>query len=104
MNINRTAWSVGGVYSTSGNAGTYYKKLTNANTVSIELCAIASKFPSKKQIKATRKLIRYIQDKCPNATTICRHYDVNGKACPATMCGSTAKDKKWAKFLKKLNL
>ena len=78
--MNLTAWSVGGTY--NKDVAEYYGKCTNANSVSIELCDIASKDASKKQIEATKRLIKYIQEHCPNAKTIIRHYDVNGKACP----------------------
>lgn len=78
--MNLTAWSVGGLYDES--VAAYYGKCTNANSVSIELCDIATHDASEKQIAAVRKLIKYIQKHCPNAKTIIRHYDVNGKACP----------------------
>jgi len=87
VNMNRVAWSVGGFYNTNNGAGSYYKKCTNANSVSIELCNIAKKNPSKKQIAATKWLIAYIQKNCVNANKVIRHWDVNGKACPATMTG-----------------
>ncbi len=88
VNMNVVAWSVGGLYSVADGAGKYYKKCTNANSVSIELCDIASKEPSAKQIEATKWLVSYIQTKCPNAKTIIRHWDVNGKSCPNTMKGT----------------
>lgn len=100
VNMNVVAWSVGGVYTTSNGAGSYYKKCTNANSVSIELCDIASKKPSKKQIAATKWLVNYIQTKCVNAKTIIRHWDVNGKACPATMTGTS--NELWTSFKKQI--
>lgn len=92
--MDRTAWSVGGKkYSdckkTGG--GKYYRKCTNSNSVSIELCAIADKDASPEQIKATKELITYIRKYCKNAKTIIRHFDVNGKHCPARYMDS----KKW---------
>ena len=36
---------------------------------------------------AVRQLVQYIQKCCPNAKTIIRHWDVNGKACPEPMIG-----------------
>lgn len=92
------AWAVGGVYSTSGDAGSYYKKCTNSNSVSIELCDIATKNCSSAQIKAVKKLIKYIRKKCPNAKTIIRHYDVNGKTCPARYITAS----KWKKLKEKI--
>lgn len=101
VNINRVAWSVGGnlyndVKKTGG--GKYYKIVTNTNSVSIELCDNLEKDPSKKQIEAVKELIKYIREKCPNAKTVVRHFDVTGKYCPARMM----EDKKWKAFLKKI--
>lgn len=87
INMNRIAWAVGGLYSTSNGAGAYYKKCTNANSVSIELCDCMSE-TNWEQMKATRQLVKYIQKKCQNAKTIIRHWDVNGKQCPACMIGT----------------
>lgn len=84
--MDRIAYAVGGLYSKDGGAGTYYGKCTNANSVSIELCD-CMKDVSWEQMLAVRKLVKYIQKKCPNAKTIIRHWDVNGKTCPAPMVG-----------------
>lgn len=99
--MNRTAWSVGGDHrdGTEGE-GKYYNKCTNYNSVSIELCDISSKEPSEAMIKATKALVKYIQKYCPNATTLVRHWDVNGKKCPATMAGKN--NKSWSKFKKSI--
>lgn len=101
VNMNRTAWSVGGskysdCYKTGG--GKYYGIVTNSNSVSIELCDNLEKDPSKKQIESTKKLVKYIRKHCPNAKTIVRHFDVNGKHCPARMMD----DRKWNAFKKKI--
>ena len=86
INMNRIAWAVGGKYSTTNGAGVYYGKCTNSNSVSIELCDCC-KETNWEQMQATRQLITYIQKKCPNAETIIRHWDVNGKTCPLPMIG-----------------
>ena len=86
ININRIAYAVGGKYSLTDGAGAYYGKCTNANSVSIELCDCCTD-TNWEQMLATRKLVKYIQKKCPNAKTIIRHWDVNGKNCPAPMVG-----------------
>lgn len=103
--MNRTAWAVGGDQR-SGMKGEakYYNKCTNYNSVSIELCDIADKEPSNAQTKATRNLVKYIHTYCPNAKTIIRHWDVNGKKCPARMVGNkvTKGGKSWAKFKDKI--
>lgn len=99
VNMNRTAWSVGGKYSLSGGAGSYFGKCTNSNSVSIELCDML-KEPSREQALACRKLVKYIQRHCKNAKTIIRHWDVNGKSCPASMTGkNNARWKKLHSFL-----
>lgn len=88
IKMNRIAWSVGGFFTQSNGAGSYYKKCTNTNSVSIELCDIKSQYPSGSQVAATKTLIAYIQSECPNAKTIIRHWDVNGKSCPGRMTGT----------------
>lgn len=95
--MNRVAWSVGGLYTQKDGAGSYYEKCTNANSVSIELCS-ATKGYSDKQVEAVKWLIEYIQKYCPNARTIIRHWDVNGKCCPAPMAGKD--NKMWIAFKK----
>lgn len=82
ISMGLTAWSVGGA-KYSGTSPAYYGQCTNYNSVSIEMCDQVTKDAGAKQIKAVRWLISYIQGKCPNAKTIIRHYDVNGKPCPA---------------------
>lgn len=99
IDMNRIAWSVGGNrysdYTKTGGAK-YYKKCTNANSVSIELCDNLKKDPSKAQAKSVQELIEYIRKHCPNAKKVIRHFDVTGKYCPARMMES----KKWRDFLK----
>lgn len=99
--MNRTAWSVGGAKYSGTEGGTYHGKCTNYNSVSIELCDIVDKEPSEKMIKSVKWLIKYIQKYCPNAKTIIRHWDVNGKNCPASMAGKD--NKTWKKFKKEIS-
>lgn len=100
ITLNRTAWTVGGgKYNdckTTGGGG-YYGKCTNFNSVSIELCSSMDKEAySKEQAAAVKRLIKYIRKYCPNANTVIRHFDVNGKHCPAPMMN----EKVWKKFKK----
>lgn len=75
----------------------YYNILNNTNTVSIELCSSTYEEPyNRKQIKRTKKLIKYIRRKCPNIKYIARHYDINGKCCPATLITPA----RWKQFVK----
>lgn len=94
--MNRTAWSLGGDQRSGDGGGFYYGKCTNNNSVSIELCDIASKDPSRAQTEACGLLVKYIQKHCPNAKTIIRHWDVNGKQCPVRLVGRS--NKKWIDF------
>lgn len=103
IHLNRTAWSVGGAKyedCSKNGGGTYYHKCTNFNSVSIELCNYTTGYPSDKQIKSCKRLVKYIRKYCPNAKTIIRHWDVNGKNCPAPMSGKN--NFNWKKFKKEL--
>lgn len=97
--LERIAWSVGGLYSESSGAGSYYGKCTNANSISVELCDCMEDV-SWKQMLAARQVVAYIQEKCPNAKTIIRHWDVNGKVCPAPMIGKN--NLKWKHLYNKI--
>lgn len=91
----KTAYSVGGA-KWHNDGGQYYGVYGNSNTVSIELCDIVDKYPSKEQIAALKKAIKNVRKKCPNAKKVIRHYDVNGKTCPLYFVD----DKRWNKLLK----
>lgn len=99
--MNQIAWSVGGFYSKKNGAGRYYMDCTNANSVSIELCD-ATKGYTQTQAKAVKKLIKYIRKYCPNAKTVIRHWDVNGKDCPNPMIGKD--NKMWKQFKKDIGV
>lgn len=97
INLDRIAWSVGGkkwLDCPETGGGKFYGMVTNSNSVSIELCDIVDKDPSAAQIEATKTAIRYIKKHCPNMRFICRHFDVNGKHCPARYMDKA----KWAKL------
>lgn len=100
VHMNRVAYSVGGnLYTKLNGAATYYGKCTNANSISIELCDCLGNV-SWKQMLAVRQLVKHIQRKCPNAKTIIRHWDVNGKECPGPMTGRN--NKKWKHLKNKI--
>lgn len=94
--LNRTAWSVGGFFTKKNGAGAYYKKCLNSNSVSIEMCDCATKDPSVAMTRAVTALVAHIKKQCPNAKTVIRHWDVNGKSCPARMVGKN--NAKWSAF------
>lgn len=97
--MSRVAWAVGGFYTSKNGAASYYKKCTNTNSVSIELCNLTGQ-ASWNQMKACQELVTYIQKNCPNAKTIIRHWDVNGKSCPYSMIGNSSKT--WKHFKNKI--
>lgn len=100
--IDRVAYAVGGKYSTSNGAGSQYGKVTNTNSVSIELCDCATKDPSWEQMLACRELYVWLKSQCPNLNKVVRHWDVNGKTCPARLIGKN--NKKWDHFHNKVVL
>lgn len=99
---NYVAWSVGGSrysnYKTTGGAK-YYKKATNTNTISIELCDDRKNgtiYPSAKTIENAIELTKDLMEKYNiPASKVIRHFDVTGKPCPAYWCGTASKNKKW---------
>ena len=102
--LSRPAWSVGILFTKANGAAKYWGTLNNYNTISIEMCDCATKDPSKKQIKAIKKAIKYIRKKCPNATKVVRHFDICGKQCPGRMSGGpgTQGYERWQKLLRDL--
>ena len=102
--MSRAAWSVGIFFTKAGGAAKYWGKLNNYNTISIEMCDCAKHDPSKAQIKAIKKVIKYIRKKCPNATKVVRHFDICGKQCPGRMSGGpgTKGYERWQKLLRDL--
>ena len=99
IHMNRVAYAVGGLYSKADGAGFYHRECTNANSISIELCDCLDDV-SWEQMLAVRQLVKHIQSKCPNAKTIIRHWDVNGKECPGPMTGRN--NKKWKHLKNKI--
>lgn len=106
-----TAWSVGGSkYSNCAKTGggKYHGKCTNANSVSVELCDDVKNgtvYPSAGTIENAVALVKELMRKYKiPASNVIRHFDVNGKSCPAYWCGTTAKNDKWkTEFWNKLN-
>lgn len=94
--VKSVAWSVGGFYSKSNGAGTYYQKCTNANSVSVEMCNCVKSIPQK-VFDQTVELTRFLMDKynIPPSRVV-RHWDVNGKDCPARWTGKN--NDGWDKF------
>lgn len=83
---NYVAFSVGGKkYNNSG--GRLYGTVTNSNSISIELCDSVKNgviYPSQKTINNALELTKNLMKKLNvPAHRVIRHWDVNGKSCPA---------------------
>ena len=96
------AWSVGGnKYNNCAQTGggKYYGKCTNENSISIELCDDVKNnaiYPSSATINNAIDLTKMLMKKYNiGINCVIRHFDVNGKACPAYWCGDATKNKKW---------
>lgn len=108
---NYVAYSVGGNrysnYKETGGAK-FYKKCTNSNSISIELCDSYKNgkvYPTDKTIKNALDLVETLMKKynIPK-TNVIRHFDVNGKSCPGYWCGTDSKNKLWkTEFFNKIN-
>lgn len=96
--MNNIAWAVGDNQKNINGGGSLKSKVNNNNSISIELCDIVTKEPSKEMIEALLELIDYIVKYCPKVKRIVRHYDVTGKQCPKIFID----DNKWYEFLSKL--
>lgn len=87
--VKSVAWSVGGFYSQSGGAGSFYQKCTNANSISIEMCNCVKSVPDD-VFDQTVELTKYLIKKYNiPASRVIRHWDVNGKECPARWIGKS---------------
>lgn len=108
---NYVAWSVGGnKYSNCAKTGggKYYKKATNSNTLNIEICddiKNGTVYPSAKTVKNVIELTKKkMKEYDIPAKNVIRHFDVNGKDCPAYWCGTAEKNAKWkSEFWNKLS-
>ena len=87
---NHIAYSVGGKkYATCDKTGggKLYGKCTNTNSISIELCDTVKNgviYPTDKTIANALELTKSLMKKYNiPADRVIRHFDVNGKACPA---------------------
>ena len=96
------AYSVGGAkysnYTQTGGAK-LYGKCTNSNSISIELCDSKKDgkvYPTAKTITNALDLTQSLMKKYNiPVSNVIRHFDVNGKSCPAYWCGNSNKDKLW---------
>lgn len=99
---NFSAWAVGGgKYSDCSvtGGGYYYGNCTNSNSISIELCDDYKNgvvYPSDATILNALELVEMLMDKYNiKKEYVIRHFDVNGKRCPAYWCGTNEGNMKW---------
>ena len=100
-----TAWSVGGNKWSDCNAtggGTMYGKITNENSISIEMCSTNGQI-SEATVSNAIALGKEIMAKYNiPVSNVYRHFDVNGKHCPG-WSGWYGKDSsKWTTFKSRL--
>ena len=100
---NYVAYSVGGRKYPGTKGGKLYRKATNANTYNIEMCDVLKNGKHDVSEKTLENTIDFVRVKMKefNLTVddVIRHYDVNGKPCPAYFVD----EKKWAEFKKRLS-
>lgn len=99
---NYVAWAVAGNryndYKTTGGAR-LYGTVTNTNSLSIELCDDVKNgvvYPSAKTIENAIALTKQkMREYDIPQENVIRHFDVNGKHCPAYWCGNISNNAKW---------
>ena len=94
---NYVAWSVGGnryfdIEKTGG--AKLYKKVTNANSISIEMCGTKRDGKGTASEKTMRNAVSFCLDLMKkykiDIDHVVRHFDVNGKHCPAYFMNDAA--------------
>lgn len=102
---NRIAWAVGGSkYSDCAKTGggKMYGKITNTNSISIEMCSTGGRI-SDKTVDNTVELTKKLMKKYGiSAKNVYRHFDVTGKSCPGWSGWIGKDDSKWKAFKKNM--
>ena len=101
VSLKKVAWSVGGFYTQNNGAGSHYKKCTNANSISIEMCNCVGKVPENVYKDAVALTKYYMKKYNVPASRVIRHWDVNGKDCPDPWIGKD--NAGWRKFKKAIS-
>ena len=103
------AWAVGGNKyddTTKTGGGKFYGKCNNNNSLSIEICDDIKNnaiYPTDSTINNIIELVRTLMKKYNiSINNVIRHFDVNGKKCPAYWCGDSQKNAKWQEFKSRL--
>lgn len=101
------SWHCGGGKQSS-RGGSYYGICKNANSIGIEMCTRkrdGNWIFEEKTVAAARQLVMYLMEtyNIPQKNVI-RHFDVNGKSCPAVInWGAVGSDSEWVKFKNSLS-
>ena len=101
-----TAYSVGGRKYTDCAAtggGSLYGKITNANSISIEMCSVNGSIPEatlENALSLGKELMERYQIPL---SRVYRHFDVNGKHCPGWDGWYGKKCPKWTAFKNRLS-
>ena len=95
---NYYCWSVGDKKYVNTKGGSLYRKATNKNTISIEMCSNLKKgfdakyanhegwYLTEETLKQCAKLVKILMKKYNiPIERVVRHYDVSGKLCPGVM-------------------
>ena len=97
----RIAWAVGGSkYSncSSTGGGTMYGKITNANSISIEMCSKGGAITAATVENAVALTKALMAKYSIPASRVYRHFDVTGKGCPGWTGWLGKNAAKWAAF------
>jgi len=89
----KVAYSVGGSKYTdcsSTGGGTMYGKITNRNSISVELCDSIDSVPVATKTNAIKLIESLMLTYGIDKDHIYRHFDVNGKHCPACLMTDSA--------------
>lgn len=109
----RYTWAVGGRKQTNY-GGTLYNKVSNGNSISIEMCVktkgskVANSpdwYFTEETVNATVELVKYLMEKYDvPISKVIRHFDVNGKLCPGVVGWNSASESEnaWNNFKARL--
>ncbi len=104
---NRFSWAVGGDKKADTKGGTFFGKVTNDNSLSIELSAedeYSKWFFKSETLSSATILVQYLMDLYDvDIEHIVRHYDVTGKECPNVEGFIDEESIEWNKFKSNLS-
>ncbi len=101
VNDNVIAWAVGvSRYSDCAKTGggSVYGKVTNSNSISIEICSSNGAFAHDTLTNAVLLVRKLMKKYNIQITNVVRHFDCTGKYCPAYWMGSVENEAKFIAF------